>query len=67
MFYSFLQETFDAGLAAFEQEGIQSITQLKDQLLTANHEQTSAIIKRHDDVMGRYCLIYLFHIDTSFF
>ncbi|GFT44789.1 spectrin alpha chain [Nephila pilipes] len=48
------QETFDAGLAAFEQEGIQSITQLKDQLLTANHEQTSAIVKRHDDVMGRW-------------
>ncbi|XP_035219282.1 spectrin alpha chain-like [Stegodyphus dumicola] len=48
------QETFDAGLAAFEQEGIQSITQLKDQLLAANHEQTSAIVKRHDDVMGRW-------------
>jgi spectrin alpha len=48
------QETFDAGLAAFEQEGIQSITQLKDQLVAANHNQTQAIIKRHDDVMNRW-------------
>ncbi|CAG2122273.1 unnamed protein product, partial [Medioppia subpectinata] len=39
------QETFDAGLAAFEQEGIQSITQLKDQLTASNHNQTSAISK----------------------
>ncbi|XP_054158910.1 spectrin alpha chain-like isoform X2 [Oppia nitens] len=48
------QETFDAGLAAFEQEGIQSITQLKDQLIAGNHNQTPAIIKRHDDVMSRW-------------
>jgi spectrin alpha len=41
-------------LAAFEQEGIQSITQLKDQLVAANHNQTPAIIKRHDDVMSRW-------------
>lgn len=48
------QETFDAGLAAFEQEGIQSITQLKDQLVTAHHDQTPSIIKKHDDVMERW-------------
>ncbi|XP_071033294.1 spectrin alpha chain [Parasteatoda tepidariorum] len=48
------QETFDAGLSAFEQEGIQSITQLKDQLMAANHDQTPAIVKRHDDVLGRW-------------
>ncbi|RWS27338.1 hypothetical protein B4U80_10632, partial [Leptotrombidium deliense] len=48
------QETFDAGLSAFEQEGIQSISQLKDQLVAANHVQTSAIVKRHDDVMTRW-------------
>ncbi|RWS03708.1 hypothetical protein B4U79_02448, partial [Dinothrombium tinctorium] len=48
------QETFDASLSAFEQEGIQSITQLKDQLVEANHVQTPAIIKRHDDVMTRW-------------
>lgn len=48
------QETFDAGLAAFEQEGIQSISQLKDQLIQANHNQSPAIIKRHEDVMKRW-------------
>ncbi|XP_049273275.1 spectrin alpha chain isoform X2 [Rhipicephalus sanguineus] len=48
------QETFDAGLGAFEQEGIQSITQLKDQLVAANHDQTAAIMRRHDDVLTRW-------------
>ncbi|XP_064458376.1 spectrin alpha chain-like isoform X2 [Ornithodoros turicata] len=48
------QETFDAGLAAFEQEGIQSITQLRDQLVAAKHDQTPAIMKRHDDVLTRW-------------
>ncbi|UYV70522.1 SPTAN1 [Cordylochernes scorpioides] len=48
------QETFDAGLAAFEQEGIHSITQLKEQLVASNHEQTPAIIRRHDDVLTRW-------------
>jgi spectrin alpha len=48
------QDTFDAGLAAFEQEGIQSISQLKDQLVQAKHVLTKAIQKRHDDVMTRW-------------
>lgn len=48
------QETFDAGLVAFEHEGIQSITQLKDQLIQAKHNQSKAIQKRHDDVMARW-------------
>lgn len=48
------QETFDAGLGAFEQEGIQSISQLKDQLVAANHDQTAAIMRRHDDVLTRW-------------
>uniref|UniRef100_A0A4D5R8U1 Spectrin alpha chain n=2 Tax=Scolopendra TaxID=41364 RepID=A0A4D5R8U1_SCOVI len=48
------QETFDAGLHAFEHEGIQSITVLKDQLVNANHEQAPAIVKRHNDVIGRW-------------
>ncbi|CAG2183056.1 unnamed protein product, partial [Oppiella nova] len=48
------QETFDAGLAAFEQEGIQSITQLRDQLVASNHNQNTAINGRHDDVMARW-------------
>ncbi|XP_022242846.1 spectrin alpha chain-like isoform X2 [Limulus polyphemus] len=48
------QETFDAGLTAFEQEGIQNITQLKDQLISAGHEQSPAILKRHSNVMERW-------------
>lgn len=48
------QDTFDAGLAAFEQEGIQSIAQLKDQLVAANHVQTQSIGQRHDDVLTRW-------------
>nr|BAN20944.1 spectrin [Riptortus pedestris] len=48
------QETFDAGLHAFEHEGIQNITALKDQLIAANHDQSQAILKRHADVMTRW-------------
>ncbi|KAI5631908.1 spectrin repeat domain-containing protein [Phthorimaea operculella] len=48
------QDTFDAGLAAFEHEGIQNITALKEQLVAANHEQTPAIVKRHADVISRW-------------
>lgn len=47
------QETFDAGLQAFEKEGIQTITALKDQLIAANHTQTPAIEKRYNDVITR--------------
>nr|CAH7757313.1 unnamed protein product [Callosobruchus chinensis] len=48
------QETFDAGLTAFEHEGIQNITSLKDQLVQANHDQTPAILQRHADVIARW-------------
>ncbi|XP_013112769.1 spectrin alpha chain isoform X1 [Stomoxys calcitrans] len=48
------QETFDAGLNAFEQEGIHNITALKDQLINANHAQSPAILKRHEDVISRW-------------
>jgi spectrin alpha len=48
------QETFDAGLQAFEKEGIQTITALKDQLVVSNHEQTPAIEKRYSDVISRW-------------
>ncbi|XP_014210997.1 spectrin alpha chain isoform X2 [Copidosoma floridanum] len=48
------QETFDAGLHAFEHEGIQNITSLKEQLLEAGHEQRAAIHKRHGDVIARW-------------
>ncbi|XP_035787487.1 spectrin alpha chain isoform X2 [Anopheles albimanus] len=48
------QETFDAGLSAFEQEGIHNITVLKDQLISTNHAQSAAILKRHEDVLSRW-------------
>ncbi|KAJ8734339.1 hypothetical protein PYW07_014890 [Mythimna separata] len=48
------QDTFDAGLAAFEHEGIQNITSLKEQLVAAGHEQTPAIVRRHGDVIARW-------------
>ncbi|CAK1548048.1 unnamed protein product [Leptosia nina] len=48
------QDTFDAGLAAFEHEGIQNITALKEQLVGAGHEQSASIAKRHADVISRW-------------
>ena len=39
-----LQETFDIGLKAFETEGIQNITALKDQLIGSNHIQVGVKI-----------------------
>ncbi|XP_021352010.1 spectrin alpha chain-like [Mizuhopecten yessoensis] len=48
------QETFDAGLQAFEKEGIQTISALKDQLIAAQHAQTAAIEKRYNDVIDRW-------------
>jgi len=48
------QDTFDAGLQAFEKEGIQTITGLKDRLIASKHQQTPAIEKRYNDVMTRY-------------
>ncbi|VDM96402.1 unnamed protein product [Thelazia callipaeda] len=48
------QEAFDAGLNAFEHEGIQRITELKDQLVNARHAQTPNIEKRHGNVIGRW-------------
>ncbi|XP_025060779.1 spectrin alpha chain, non-erythrocytic 1 isoform X5 [Alligator sinensis] len=48
------QETFDAGLQAFQQEGIANITALKDQLLAAKHIQSKAIEVRHASLMKRW-------------
>uniref|UniRef100_A0AAR2J8L2 Spectrin alpha chain, non-erythrocytic 1 n=1 Tax=Pygocentrus nattereri TaxID=42514 RepID=A0AAR2J8L2_PYGNA len=47
------QETFDAGLQAFQQEGITNITALKDQLLAAKHVQSKAIEARHKKLLER--------------
>jgi spectrin alpha len=48
------QETFDIGLEAFENEGIQNITALKDQLVSAGHTQSKAINKKYDEVISRW-------------
>uniref|UniRef100_A0A8D3C887 Spectrin alpha chain, non-erythrocytic 1 n=1 Tax=Scophthalmus maximus TaxID=52904 RepID=A0A8D3C887_SCOMX len=48
------QETFDAGLQAFQQEGITNITALKDQLLAAQHVQSKAIEARHASLIKRW-------------
>lgn len=42
------------GLHAFELEGIQNITALKDQLIGNEHEQSAAILKRHANVIARW-------------
>ncbi|KAG7273779.1 hypothetical protein CRUP_003279 [Coryphaenoides rupestris] len=47
-------ETFDAGLQAFQQEGITNITALKDQLLAAQHVQSKAIEARHAALIKRW-------------
>uniref|UniRef100_A0A183BMF5 EF-hand domain-containing protein n=1 Tax=Globodera pallida TaxID=36090 RepID=A0A183BMF5_GLOPA len=48
------QDTFDNGLNNFEHEGIQRVTELKDQLLEAEHEQSAAIEQRHQAVIQRW-------------
>ena len=47
------QETFDAGLAAFENESIASLTAMKEELLANKHTQAVAIRQRHLEVMKR--------------
>jgi spectrin alpha len=48
------QEAFDAGLNAFEHEGIQRITELKDQLVNGRHAQSPSIQQRHANVIARW-------------
>merc|ERR1719273_2575870 len=48
------QETFDIGLEAFENEGIQNITALKDQLVMAGHNQSDSINKKYEEVISRW-------------
>lgn len=50
---SLLQETFEAGLATFEQEGIKSLTTMKDQLDKDRHPQAKVIKDRHTNVIRR--------------
>ena len=46
--YFLLQQTFESGLIAFEQDGIHKITCLKDKLLGNSHAQSVAIKYRHE-------------------
>merc|ERR1712038_767782 len=48
------QETFDIGLRAFETEGIQNISALKDQLIGGHHVQADAINKKFKTVITRW-------------
>merc|ERR1711981_1396925 len=48
------QETFDIGLRAFETEGIQNISALKEQLISGNHVQAGAINKKFSEVIARW-------------
>merc|ERR1711971_1097060 len=48
------QETFDIGLRAFETEGIQNITALKEQLINGNHVQADSINRKYGEVMDRW-------------
>lgn len=44
-------DTFDAGLQAFQNEGIATTTALKDKLISSNHEQTANIQAKYDQVI----------------
>jgi spectrin alpha len=48
------QETFDIGLEAFENEGIQNITALMEQLVKSGHNQSSAINRKYEEVITRW-------------
>merc|ERR1711899_288741 len=48
------QETFDIGLRAFETEGIQNITALKEQLINGNHVQAASINRKYEEVIQRW-------------
>uniref|UniRef100_A0A8D0YY41 Spectrin alpha chain, erythrocytic 1 n=1 Tax=Sus scrofa TaxID=9823 RepID=A0A8D0YY41_PIG len=48
------QDTLDATLQSFQQERLSEITDLKDQLVTAEHNQTKAIEERHAALLRRW-------------
>ena len=48
------QETFDIGLEAFENEGIQNISALMEQLVKSGHNQSSAINRKYEEVITRW-------------
>jgi hypothetical protein len=48
-----LQETSEAGLATFQQEGIGGLTSMKEKLVEMKHPQSRQIQDRHSDVLRR--------------
>lgn len=48
------QETFDIGLEAFENEGIQNISALMEQLVNSGHNQSSAINRKFEEVITHW-------------
>ena len=48
------QETFDAGLVAFENESIANLTALKEELIANKHTKSVQIQQRHLEVTKRY-------------
>uniref|UniRef100_A0A8C7C107 Spectrin alpha chain, erythrocytic 1 n=1 Tax=Neovison vison TaxID=452646 RepID=A0A8C7C107_NEOVI len=48
------QDTLDASLQSFQQDRLSEITDLKDQLVAAQHSQTKAIEQRHDALLRRW-------------
>ncbi|XP_054977169.1 spectrin alpha chain, erythrocytic 1 [Sorex araneus] len=51
------QDTLDASLQSFQQERLPEITNLKDQLLAAQHHQAKAIEDRHAALLQRWELL----------
>uniref|UniRef100_A0A8C9UTX8 Spectrin alpha chain, erythrocytic 1 n=2 Tax=Marmotini TaxID=337730 RepID=A0A8C9UTX8_SPEDA len=48
------QDTLDFSLQSFQQEQLAEITELKDQLVAAQHSQSKAIEERHDALQRRW-------------
>ncbi|OQV13288.1 Spectrin alpha chain [Hypsibius exemplaris] len=48
------QDTFEASLVAFEQEGIHTLTDMKNKLVADGHRATAAIVSRHSVVIARW-------------
>lgn len=48
------QDTLEASLESFQQERLSEITDLKDQLVAAQHRHTEAIEERHAALLKRF-------------
>lgn len=48
------KDTLDASFQSFQQERLSEITDLKDQLVAAEHSQSKAIEERHEALLKRW-------------